>query len=85
MFIFLVIFAILFITLPIDYGLYLTKKWYNQGYNSTIKLYQENKLGAVANPDSVSHSCNENRWYHYGAYDAYCKIKETTDKPNELC
>ena len=77
---FLIIFAILFITLPICYGLYLTRKWYKRGYNDTMLLYKENKLGVVADPHGI-HNCNENRWYHYGAWDAYCEIKGTTNNP----
>ena len=58
MVVFLIIFAILFITLPICYGLYLTKKWYKKGYNDTIELYKENKLGNVENPKCTKHSCS---------------------------
>ena len=76
--VFLIIFAvilILFITLPICYGLYLTRKWHKKGYNDTMESYKENKLGNVENPEYTKHSCTENRWWHYGAWDAYCEIK----------
>lgn len=80
MLIFLIIFAFLLVSFLIYYRLYLIKKWYKKGYDSTMELYKENKLGKVTNPDYILHTCNENKFWHYGAYDAYCKIKRMINK-----
>lgn len=81
MIIVLIIFIFLLVVLPIIcYEFYFVKKWYKKGYDSTMELHKENKLGKVVNPHDVSHTCNENKFWHYGAYDAYCEIIGTKNK-----
>lgn len=70
----IIIFCSIMILFPL-YPIYLTYKWYNKGYKDTVLLFNNNNLGKVENPSNVKHSCNENKWYHYGCYDAYCKLK----------
>ena len=71
---FIVLIVILLLISPLLVCIHFTNKWYNKGYNDTIKSYENGTLGKVENPKYVKHSCSENKWWHYGAYNAYCKI-----------
>lgn len=79
LFIFIIIFSI---TLPICYSIYLTHKWYKRGYQDVMTDSEDYKKGKryIVNPKYSKHICNENKFWHYGAYDAYCKIKDVNDE-----
>ena len=73
----IVIIAILFFA-PISLifvRYYLIHKWYYKGYNETLLAHLNGTLGEVNKPSGV-YLNNENRWWHRGAYDAYCEIKQ---------
>lgn len=59
----------------IGYSFYIVNKWYKRGYNETYEMFHRGQLGCVENHDYVYHSCNENKYYHRGAYQAYKEIK----------
>ena len=84
MLMFLKIFVIVIffgIILFICYALYLTYKWYKRGYNDVMSDSEDYKKGVrrIVDPEYSKHMCNENKWYHYGAWSAYCKIKDMND------
>jgi hypothetical protein len=58
----------------IGYSFYIVNKWYKRGYRETYELFHNGHLRCVENPDYVYHSCNENKYYHRGAYQAYKEI-----------
>jgi hypothetical protein len=58
----------------IGYSFYLVNKWYKRGYRETYELFYNGRLACVGNPDYTYHSCNENKYYHRGAYQAYKEI-----------
>jgi hypothetical protein len=60
----------------IGYSFYLVNKWYKRGYRETYELFYNGRLACVGNPDYTYHSCNENKYYHRGAYQAYTEIKQ---------
>jgi len=74
--IFLIIMFILCLALVlcVGYNIYLQNKWYKRGYNETYESFYNGRLMCVENPDYTYHSCNENKYYHRGAYQAYKEI-----------
>ncbi len=58
----------------IGYSFYIVNKWYKRGYCETYESFHKGQLGCVENPDYTYHSCNENKYYHIGAYQAYKEI-----------
>lgn len=58
----------------IGYLFYIVNKWYKRGYNETYEMFHLGRLVHVENPDYVCHSCNENKYYHIGAHQAYKEI-----------
>ena len=72
----LVLFILCFIlTIIVGYTIYITNKWYKRGYNETYDEFKFGTLKKIEDPSFIKFSCNENKYYAFGAYDAYKEIK----------